>query len=47
MDLRERVNLISGRMTVVMVLFFFPALIIFVAGPSWVSLIRALSGVAK
>jgi len=47
MDLRERVNLISGRMTVVMVLFFFPALIIFVAGPSWVSLIRALSAMAK
>jgi tight adherence protein C len=47
MDLREKVNLISGRMTVVMVLFFFPALIIFVAGPSWVSLMAALAGVAK
>ncbi|MDB5972404.1 MAG: Tight adherence protein [Hydrocarboniphaga sp.] len=47
MDLREKVNLISGRMTVVMVLFFFPALIIFVAGPSWVSLIGALSGMGK
>lgn len=47
MDLREKVNLISGRMTVVMVLFFFPALIIFVAGPSWISLIKALSGMGK
>lgn len=47
MDLREKVNLISGRMTVVMVLFFFPALIIFVAGPAWVSLMATLGGVAK
>jgi tight adherence protein C len=43
MELREKVNLVSGRMTVVMVLFFFPALMIFVAGPSWISLIRGLS----
>lgn len=42
MDLRERVNLLSGRMTVVMVLFFFPALLIFVAGPAFLSIIRAL-----
>lgn len=47
MDLREKVNLISGRMTVVMVLFFFPALIIFVAGPSWISLIKALAGMGS
>ncbi len=47
MELREKVNLISGRMTVVMVLFFFPALIIFVAGPAWVSLIAAFSGMGK
>lgn len=47
MELRERVNLISGRMTVVMVLFFFPALMIFVAGPAWVSLIAALGDAAK
>ncbi|MDP3858537.1 MAG: type II secretion system F family protein [Stagnimonas sp.] len=43
LDLREKVNLISGRMTVVMVLFFFPALLIFVAGPAVVSMFRALS----
>jgi tight adherence protein C len=48
MELREKVNLISGKMTVVMVLFFFPALLIFVAGPAYVSLMGALGGaVAK
>ncbi len=45
MDLRERVNLLSGRMTVVMVLFFFPALMVFVAGPAFLALIRALGDV--
>ncbi len=45
MDLREKVNLMSGRMTVVMVLFFFPALLIFVAGPAFLSIIRALADV--
>jgi tight adherence protein C len=45
LDLREKVNLVSGRMTVVMVLFFFPALIIFVAGPAFLSIIRALAEV--
>lgn len=46
LDLRERVNLLSGRMTVVMVLFFFPALLIFVAGPAFTSIIKALNGIA-
>ncbi len=46
LDLRERVNLTSGRMTVVMILFFFPALMIFVGGPAFVSIVRALRGVA-
>lgn len=45
MDLREKVNLLSGRMTVVMVGFFFPALLIFVAGPAFLSIIRALAEV--
>jgi tight adherence protein C len=45
MDLRERVNILSGRMTVVMVAFFFPALLIFVAGPAFVSIVRALAQV--
>ncbi|MES2490306.1 MAG: type II secretion system F family protein [Pseudomonadota bacterium] len=46
MDLRERVNILSGRMTVVMVAFFFPALLIFVAGPAFLSIIRALAQVS-
>lgn len=46
MDMREKVNATSGRMTVVMVLFFFPALLIFVAGPAFVSVIKALGNVA-
>ena len=45
LDAREKVNLISGRMTVVMVLFFFPALMIFVAGPAFSSIIKALGDV--
>lgn len=44
-ELREKVNLLSGRMTVVMVLFFFPALLIFVAGPAFVAIIKALGNV--
>lgn len=46
LDLREKVNLVSGRMTVVMVLFFFPALLIFVAGPAVVSILAAMADVA-
>jgi len=44
LDLRELVNLISGRMTVVMVLFFFPGLMLFIAGPAFVSILKALKG---
>lgn len=46
LDMRELVNLLSGRMTVVMVLFFFPALLIFTAGPAAVSVMRALGEAA-
>jgi tight adherence protein C len=42
LDLREKVNLISGRMTVVMVAFFFPGLLVFVAGPALTAIIKAL-----
>lgn len=42
LDVREMVNLMSGRMTVVMVAFFFPALLIFTGGPAFVSVIQAL-----
>ena len=45
LDMREKVGLISGRMTLVMVLFFFPALLIFSAGPAVISFMRAFSGV--
>lgn len=45
LDLREKVNLMSGRMTIVMVLFFFPALLLFVAGPAFVSIIKVLGQV--
>jgi tight adherence protein C len=41
--LRERVNLLSGRMTILMVLFFFPALLICVAGPAFVAIFKALA----
>jgi tight adherence protein C len=35
----------AGRMTVVMVLFFFPALLILVAGPAVLSILRAMAQV--
>lgn len=47
LDMREMVNLMSGRMTVVMVLFFFPALLIFVAGPAFLAVITSLKGIAQ
>lgn len=40
MEVREKVNRLSGQMTVVMVLFFFPALLVFVAGPAFTSILR-------
>lgn len=41
-ELREYVSKLSAKMTVVMVAFLFPALMIFVAGPGFVGLARAL-----
>jgi tight adherence protein C len=46
LDMREMVNLISGRMTVVMVLFFFPALLIFTGGPAAMAVVKALGSVS-
>lgn len=46
LDMREQVNLTSGRMTLVMVLFFFPALLIFSAGPAVTAFVKAFSGAA-
>jgi tight adherence protein C len=47
LDMREQVNLMSGRMTVVMVAFFFPALLIFTGGPAFVSIIQALRSASQ
>ena len=47
LDMREMVNLMSGRMTVVMVACFFPALLIFTGGPAFVSIIQALRTAAE
>lgn len=44
-ELREYVGKLSAKMTVVMVLFLFPALMIFVAGPGFIGLANALKGV--
>jgi tight adherence protein C len=42
-ELQEKVGKLSGRMTVVMVLFLFPALLAIVGGPGFLAVIRALS----
>lgn len=42
--LQELVGKISARMTMVMVLFFLPALLAFTAGPGFLGIIRALNG---
>jgi len=44
-ELREYVSKLSAKMTVVMVVFLFPALMIFVAGPGFVGLANALRSV--
>ena len=44
-ELREQVGKLSAKMTVVMVIFLFPALMIFVAGPGFIGLSNALKGV--
>lgn len=38
LTLRERVNAMSGKMTIVMVLFFFPGLMFFIAGPPFTAI---------
>jgi tight adherence protein C len=44
-DLREKVSKLSAKMTIVMVVFMFPALMIFLAGPGLLALGKALSNV--
>lgn len=46
-ELREYVSKLSAKMTVVMVVFLFPALMIFVAGPGFVGLASALSSLGS
>lgn len=41
-DMQERVGKLSARMTVVMIVFFFPALIILLAGPGFMSISASL-----
>lgn len=41
-SLREYVSKLSAKMTIVMVVFMFPALMLFLAGPGFLALIRAL-----
>lgn len=43
--LREYINVLSGKMSVVMMIFLFPALLIFLAGPGFIALAKGLSGV--
>lgn len=43
-ELREYVSKLSAKMTVVMVVFLFPALMIFIAGPGFIGLASALKG---
>lgn len=42
-DLRDKVGKMSGKMSVIMMLFMFPALLIFMGGPAVMVLIQALS----
>jgi len=43
LSLQEQVNKVSGKMSLVMMLFLFPALVLLAAGPSFFSMIKALS----
>jgi len=42
MELREMVNVLSGKMTVVLVTCFFPPLLVFIAGPAFMSIAKTL-----
>ncbi|MGM0449425.1 MAG: type II secretion system F family protein [Pseudomonadota bacterium] len=44
-EVQERVGKLSGAMTVVMVLFFLPALMILMAGPGFISMLEGLRSV--
>lgn len=42
-DMQERVSKLSAKMTVVMIVFFFPALVILLAGPGFISISESMS----
>lgn len=44
-ELREYVSKLSAKMTIVMIVFLFPALMIFLAGPGFLGLAKALKGI--
>jgi len=44
LEVREMVNVMSGKMTVVLVACFLPALLIIIVGPAFVSIIEGFSG---
>jgi tight adherence protein C len=43
-QLRERVSKLSAKMSIVMIVFLFPSLMIFLAGPGFLGLAKALKG---
>lgn len=45
-DLKEKVSKLSGKMTIVMMLFLFPALLVFLAAPGFLAIIQGLKNVA-
>ena len=47
LDLQEQVNKMSGKMSLVMMLFLFPALLIVVAGPALMSISSALNNLGQ
>ena len=44
-DMRETIGKLSAKMTIVMILFLFPALMIFLAGPGLMAVGKALTGI--
>ncbi len=44
-DMKEKVSKLSGKMTIVMMLFLFPALLVFLAAPGFLAIIKGLKNV--
>lgn len=44
---KERINKLAVKMTVVMMVLLFPALLVVLAGPGMLALVRSLSSVAN